>query len=96
MNLGYFSHVAAGEDKVFGKTAWLNSLQPPYHALKLNAMRYKTSGSLMVGPNNQVLDTEGAEIPGLYACGALTTLSYASCSTVAATGYNVGETLAGK
>lgn len=49
----------------------------------------------MVGPNNQVLDTEGQEISGLYACGALTTLSYASCSTVAATGYYVGETLAG-
>ncbi len=92
----YDGYVEAGEDAAFGKTAWLNSLQPPYHALKLNAMRYKTSGGLMVGPNNQVLDADGQEIEGLYACGALTTLSYASCSTVAATGYYVGETLAAK
>ena len=92
----YDGYVEAGEDAAFGKTAWLNSLQPPYHALKLNAMRYKTSGGLMVGADNQVLDTEGNQIPGLYACGALTTLSYANCSTVAGTGYYVGKTLAGK
>ena len=67
-----------------------------FHALKLNAVRYKTSGGLMVGPNNQVLDNDGREIGGLYACGAVTRLSYASCSTVAATGYYVGETLAAK
>lgn len=90
----YDGYVQAGEDKAFGKTSWLKSLSAPFHALKLNAVRYKTSGGLMVGPNNQVLDTNGQEIPGLYACGALTTLSYASCSTVAATGYYVGQTLA--
>lgn len=90
----YDGYVEAGEDKDFGKTSWLESLEPPYHALKLNVVRYKTSGGLMVGPNNQVLDTEGNEIAGLYACGAMTTLAYASCSTCAATGYYVGETLA--
>ena len=92
----YDGYVAAGEDAAFGKTSWLKSLSAPFHALKLNAVRYKTSGGLMVGPNNQVLDNDGQEIEGLYACGAVTTLSYASCSTVAATGYFVGETLATK
>ncbi len=43
-----------------------------------------------------MLDDDGREIEGLYACGAVTRLSYASCSTVAATGYYVGETLAAK
>ena len=43
----------------------------------LNVCRYKTSGGFMVGPNNQVLDKEDKEIPGLYAAGAVTTLSYA-------------------
>ncbi len=90
----YDGYVEAGEDADFGKTSWLESLQPPYHALKLNVVRYKTSGGLMVGPNNQVLDTQGNEIAGLYACGALTTLAQASCSLCAATGYFVGETLA--
>ena len=90
----YDELVAGGEDTDFGKVAWLESLQPPYHALKLNVSRYKTSGGVMVGPNNQVLDTSDAEIPGLYAAGAVTLQSFASVSTCMATGYFVGETLA--
>lgn len=90
----YDELVASGEDADFGKKAWLESLQPPYHALKLNVSRYKTSGGVMVGPNNQVLDTSDAEIPGLYAAGAVTLQSFASVSTCMATGYFTGETLA--
>ncbi len=90
----YDGFVEAGEDKDFGKTAWLQSLEPPFHALRLNACRYKTSGGLIVGPDNQVLDVNDQQIPGLYACGALTTLAYASCSTCCATGYFVGQSLA--
>ena len=90
----YDELVAAGEDADFGKEAWLDSLQPPYHALKLNVCRYKTSGGVMVGPNNQVLDGEDNEIPGLYAAGAVALQSFASISACMATGYYVGETLA--
>lgn len=90
----YDELVAGGEDTDFGKAAWLDSLQPPYHALKLNVSRYKTSGGVMVGPNNQVLDTKDEEIPGLYAAGAITLESRASVSQCMATGYYVGETLA--
>lgn len=90
----YDGYVAAGEDKAFGKTSWLDSLQPPYHALKLNVMRYKTSGGVMCGPNNLVLDENDAEIPGLYACGAIALPAQASVSACAATGYFTGETLA--
>lgn len=90
----YDELVAGGEDLDFGKKAWLESLQPPYHALKLNVCRYKTSGGVMVGPNNQVLDTTDAEIPGLYAAGAVALQSFANLSACMATGYYVGETLA--
>ena len=90
----YDGYVEAGEDAAFGKTAWLKSLSAPYHALRLNVRRYKTSGGLMVGGDNQVLDVNGEQIPGLYAAGALTTQAYASCSTCAATGYFVGKTIA--
>ncbi|WP_165249549.1 FAD-dependent oxidoreductase [Adlercreutzia sp. ZJ141] len=90
----YDELVASGEDTDFGKKAWVESLQPPYHALKLNVCRYKTSGGLVVGPNNQVLDSSDNEIPGLYAAGALTLESFASVSSCMATGYYVGETLA--
>ncbi len=90
----YDELVAGGEDTDQGKKAWLQSLQAPYHALRLNVCRYKTSGGFMVGPNNQVLNKQGEEISGLYAAGAVTTLSYASLSTVMATGFYVGKTLA--
>ena len=90
----YDELVAGGEDTDFGKKAWLESLQPPYHALKLNVCRYKTSGGVMCGPNNQVLDIADAEIPGLYAAGAVALQSFASVSACMATGYYVGETLA--
>ena len=90
----YDGYVEAGEDAEFGKTSWLESLQPPYHALKLNLVRYKTSGGVMCGPNNQVLDENDQEIPGLYACGAVTLPAQASVSGCAATGYFTGETLA--
>jgi len=78
----------------FGKKAWLESLQPPYHALKLNVCRYKTSGGVMCGPNNQVLDMNDEEIPGLYAAGAVALQSFASVSACMSTGYYTGETLA--
>ena len=90
----YDELVAGGEDTDFGKKAWLESLQPPYHALKLNVCRYKTSGGVMCGPNNQVLDMNDAEIPGLYAAGAVALQSFASVSACMATGYYTGETLA--
>ncbi|MBR2835929.1 MAG: FAD-binding protein [Coriobacteriales bacterium] len=90
----YDGYVEAGEDKAFGKVAHLKSLSAPYHALRLNVRRYKTSGGLMVGGDNQVLDVNGEQIPGLYACGAITTQAFASCSTCCATGYFVGKTIA--
>lgn len=90
----YDGYVEAGEDAAFGKTAWLESLQTPYHALKLNVMRYKTSGGVMCGPNNLVLDENDQEIPGLYACGAIALPAQASVSACAATGYFTGESLA--
>lgn len=90
----YDGYVEAGEDAAFGKTEWLDSLQAPYHALKLNVMRYKTSGGVMCGPNNLVLDENDQEIPGLYACGAIALPAQASVSACAATGYFTGETLA--
>jgi len=90
----YDELVASGTDADFGKKAWLASLQPPYHALRLNVCRYKTSGGLVVNGDNVVIDDAGEPIPGLYACGAVTTLSYAAVSTCCATGYFVGESLA--
>ncbi len=90
----YDGYVAAGEDPDFGKTEWLDSLVPPYHALKLNVVRYKTSGGVMCGPNNLVLDMNNEEIPGLYACGAIALPCQASVTSCAAIGYFTGETLA--
>ena len=90
----YDGYVEAGEDAAFGKTEWLNSLEPPYHALKLNVMRYKTSGGVICNADNLVIDNDGNGIPGLYACGAIALPGQASVTACAATGYFTGETLA--
>ena len=90
----YDELVASGEDADFGKKAWLDSLTPPYHALKLNVHRYKTSGGLMCGPNNLVLDTSDNEMPGLYAAGAVALQSFANVSACMATGYYTGKSIA--
>lgn len=88
--------MASGEDTDFGKQTWLQPLEPPFHALKLNVCRYKTSGGFLCGPNNEVLDTNDEEIPGLYACGACALMSKASASQCFATGYYTGQTIAAK
>ena len=90
----YDGYVEAGEDAAFGKTEWLNSLEPPYHALELNVMRYNTSGGVICNADNLVIDNDGNGIPGLYACGAIALPGQASVTACAATGYFTGETLA--
>lgn len=90
----YDEMVTAGEDADFGKKAHLASLTPPYHALCEHVCRYKSIGGMVVNEKNLVVDDDNKEIPGLYACGAATTLSASSVSQCASTGYFVGESLA--
>lgn len=61
----------AGIDTDFGKK--IDYLQPikegPFYAFKLAKAYYCTVGGLKVNTNNQVIDTNGTSITGLYATG---------------------------
>lgn len=89
----YNELVASGKDDDFGKLAHLDSLQPPFHALREHVCRYKSIGGMIVNDKNLVLDTKDQPISGLYACGACTTMSESGVSECATTGYHVGKSL---
>ena len=55
-----------------------------------------SSGGKLNAPTSGKTKCPHSHSGDFFACGALTTPSYASCFTVAAAGYYVGETLAGK
>ena len=57
------------EDPDFGKTLFLQKLQPPYYFLRNYPVRYKSCGGLAVSDRMEVLDEGGNPIPNLYACG---------------------------
>ena len=57
------------EDPEFGKTLFLQKLEPPYYFLRNVPVRYKSCGGLTVSDRMEVLDGDGNPIPRLYAAG---------------------------
>jgi fumarate reductase flavoprotein subunit len=65
--------VASGDGSEWGYTDpnWLHPLDtPPYYGQSLGVMMFSTRCGLSVDENNQVIDTNGNLIPGLFAAGA--------------------------
>lgn len=61
----------AGVDSDFLKPAeYLNKIEAPYWLCEVADGYYTTCGGIKVGPNTEVLDTNGEVIPGLYAGGS--------------------------
>lgn len=58
-----------GEDPDFGRTLFLQPLEPPFYYLLNVPVRYKSKGGLAVSGRFEVVDAEGNPIPGLYSCG---------------------------
>ena len=58
-----------GEDPDFGRTLFLQPLEPPFSYLLNVPVRYKSKGGLAVSSRFEVVDAEGNPIPGLYSCG---------------------------
>lgn len=66
----YKGHVAAGEDKDFGRSNLsINFENPAYYGLEVKPAAQGTFGGLKVDMKAQVIDTNGNVIPGLYAAG---------------------------
>ncbi|MED5263121.1 MAG: FAD-binding protein, partial [Myxococcota bacterium] len=88
----YNENAAKGEDPYFKKEAcWVRPLKPPYAALDLRVGNSPysvfTLGGLHTRVGGEVLDAEGAVVPGLYAAGR-------TASGVPAQGYNSGLSIA--
>jgi 3-oxo-5alpha-steroid 4-dehydrogenase len=90
----YNAGAAEGSDPLYRKEArWLQPLdKPPYVVLDLSLEKYPfwsafTLGGLHTKPTGEVLDTDGAIVPGLYAAGR-------NASGMPAHGYNSGLSLA--
>lgn len=65
--------VEAKNDAEFGRTSFANPLNTaPYYAIKVTAGVHHTMGGLKINTAAEVLDTENAVIPGLYAAGEIT------------------------
>ncbi|MBC7157032.1 MAG: FAD-binding protein, partial [Rhodobacteraceae bacterium] len=65
-------YVDTGEDPEFERhvEAPMNKVQaPPYYALSIMIIWHDSYGGLRVNGRNQVIDMQGAVIPGLYAGG---------------------------
>ena len=59
------------------KSNWARAIdQPPYHAYPVISSNVLTFGGLKVNTRAQVLDLDGAPIPGLYAAGEVVGLYY--------------------
>ena len=64
------SFAQGGADLDFGRTVGLAPLQsPPYYAIPTRSTMFDTNGGLKINGNAQVIDTDGAVIPRLYAAG---------------------------
>ena len=83
----YKTYVANGEDAEFGRAASsMNSdlSTPPYYAVLGSPETHTVKGGVVVDQNAHALDSQGAQIPGLYAAGevAASHVNGASTNTV--------------
>lgn len=81
-----------GEDPDFGRTLFLQKLEPPYYYLLNVPVRYKSVGGLDVDEGYAVVDADGNRIAGLYACGC--TAGTTDIVPAAGSGMIVGTTVA--
>lgn len=66
-------YVAEKNDPEFGRTSFASPLETaPFYAVKVTAGIHHTMGGLCIDSNTQVLNAEGAVIPGLFAAGEVT------------------------
>ena len=65
--------VEAKEDKEFGRVSFANPLdQAPFYAIKVQPGVHHTMGGIKINDNAEVIGTDGAVIPGLFAAGETT------------------------
>ena len=88
---GYGEAVDAGKDDAFGRTAFLQGIEPPYYALKQFPVRYKTRGGVRTDADGRLLNAAGSAIANVYACGSVAAGSVEGLATNGAFGLIVGR-----
>ena len=91
---GYGEAVDAGKDDAFGRTAFLQEIEPPYYALKQFPVRYKTRGGVRTDADGRLLNAAGSAIANVYACGSVAAGSVEGLATNGAFGLIVGRAVA--
>lgn len=91
---GYGEAVDAGKDDAFGRTAFLQEIEPPYYALKQFPVRYKTRGGVRTDADGRLLNAAGSAIANVYACGSVAAGSVGGLATNGAFGLIVGRAVA--
>ena len=86
--------IEAGKDEDFGRTSFLQKLNPPYYAIKQMPVRYKTRGGVRTDEDGRVLGSLDAAISGIYCCGASAAIGMAGIAASGASGMLVGEAVA--
>lgn len=87
----YNEFAKAGKDEDFGRTLFLQELEPPYYALKQLPQRYKSGGGVKTDQEGQVLSIVGAAIANVYCCGSAAASSVGGLASNGAFGMLVGR-----
>ncbi len=82
---------SAGKDDDFGRTAFLQELEPPLYAIKQLPVRYKSFGGVQTDESGQVLGAGGVVVPNVYCCGAAAAGDNEGLASGGAFGMLVGE-----
>lgn len=88
----YNQFCETGVDEEFHKRAGLLMpvTTPPYYVCRCKPWFLIATGGLQTNLDMQVIDTEGAVIPGLYAVGTIVGDMYANCYSTHFPGHNLG------
>ena len=90
----YEAFAADGTDGDFGRTGFLQKLNPPYYAIKQLPVRYKTRGGVRTDEAGRALGPLDAVIPRVYCCGSVAASGIEGIASCGSFGMLVGEAVA--
>ncbi len=87
----YGKTVDAKKDVEFGRTLFLDKLEPPYFAIRQFPVRYKTRGGIKTDGDGHLLNATGSPIANVYCCGSVGASSVDGLASNGAFGMLVGQ-----
>ena len=87
----YNAMCEAGEDPDFGRTLYLEPLNPPYYAAYAVPVRYKTNGGVRIDDHCRLIDAQDRPIANVFAAGSCSGTVSPNVAPVVASGLYAGE-----